>query len=67
MATYTPQREVPVPLSQDEIDYLKAILIHLTWEDQTRKLLNKSIVGKLEKVLPRGEMIHTVPWAEKYF
>ena len=69
MATYTPQSEIPVPLSMDEIEYLKAVLStdHI-WEDnQTYRLLKQDILSKLGKVLPRGEMIHTCPQYEKYF
>ncbi len=71
MATYTPQSEILVPLSMDEIEYLKALLRHdrsdMAEKTQIEALLNKSIHDKLDKALPRSEMIHTVPWAEKYF
>ena len=71
MATYNPQSEIPVPLSMDEIEYLKALLRYdrsnMDEKTQIEALLNKSIQNKLDKVLPRSEMIHTCPQYEKYF
>ncbi len=71
MATYTPQSEIPVPLSMDEIEYLKALLRYdrsdMDEKTQIEALLNKSILDKLGKVLPRGKMIHVCPQYERYF
>ena len=70
MATYTPQSEIPVPLSPEARELIKfhmAGVVKSVGSYESDTLVAQYVIAQLEKVLPRGEAIHNVPQYEKYF